>query len=220
MNLFEIFLSGIPVIYAGLFPVLNPLGSAFLFLGLTKNLNQASRRRLATRIAVNSFVLLTLVLWGGEWVLKLFGISVGVVEVGGGLVVTWLGWHMMNEPGNDDQRDSKIIRNDADAQKQAFFPLTMPITAGPGSIAVALTIGTHTNSPTGTTIDIVSKLGNTVGIFFAALTVYFCYAYAGILTKRLGTSLTNVIIKLSAFIIFCIGITIFWHGIHEMIRVK
>lgn len=215
MNIFNSFISAIPLIYGALFPVLNPLGTAFIIIALTRSLDSASRRSLAYKISMNTFVLLTLVLWIGEWFMQVFGITVGIVQVAGGLVVAYIGWHTMNQPGDTDSANSKAIKNNEDAGKQAFFPLTMPITAGPGSIAVALTIGAHENGPD-LTLSLVSKLGATTGILLSAITVYFCYAYSDVITKKLGPSMTTVIIKLSAFIIFCIGLTIFWHGMQEV----
>lgn len=215
MHYLIIFISAIPLMYGGLFPVLNPLGYAFIFFGLTSKLTSDARRALAKKIAINTFILLTGVLWFGELFLAFFGIPIGIVEVGGGLVISYLGWETMNQKTDQDNHDSIRIKNDADASSQAFFPLTMPMTAGPGAIAVSLTIGAHMSTST-IQESLVAKLGAMFSILLAAITVYFCYAYSDRLTKKLGTSITTVIIKLSAFIIFCIGLTISWHGLQEM----
>ncbi len=201
--------------YGGLFPVLNPLSYAFIFLGLTRALNSVTRRSLARKIGINTFILLTVVLWIGQWFMQIFGISVGIVQVGGGLVVAYLGWYTMNQPEDINDTNSKMIKNEEDANKQAFFPLTMPMTAGPGSIAVALTIGAQANA-SNLPLTLAAKLGATTGILFAALTVYFCYAYSSAITKKLGPSAIIVVIKLSAFIIFCIGLSIILHGFQQL----
>ncbi len=210
------FIDAIPLTYAALFPVLNPIGTAFIFLALTHRLSSASRRRLAFRIALNSFILLTIVLWVGEWVLGFFGVSIAVVQVAGGLVLVSIGWKIMSSDGGGGEGYGKEITTDADASAQAFFPLTLPLTAGPGSMAVALTVGAHENLGSVPQI-MMGKVGVMVGILLAAITVYFCYGYAHYLTKKLGTSGTQVIIKLSAFIIFCIGLTILFRGLQDVL---
>ena len=207
--------------YAAMFPVLNPIGTAFIFLALTTKLSPASRRKLAFKIAVNSFILLVIVLWIGEWVLQFFGVGIPVVQVAGGLVLGTIGWRMMASSDNVGEGYGKPIANDDEARAQAFFPLTMPLTAGPGSLAVSLTLGAHENeSASNLTSLAIDKMGIVVGILLATITVYFCYGYAHYLTKKLGTTGTNVIIKLSAFIIFCIGLTILFRGLAEVIRVS
>ena len=209
------FIIVIPLSYAALFPVLNPLGSAFIFLGMTHFLAPPLRRRLAFKIAINSFILLSVVLWVGEWVLRFFGVGIPVVQVAGGLVLCSIGWKMMSQSSATPDEHEKSIRTDAEANASAFFPLTMPLTAGPGSMAVALTIGAHENV-TAISLTMIGKLGAMVGIFLGALTIYFCYGYADQITRKLGESGSNVIVKLSAFIIFCIGLTILWHGLQEL----
>jgi multiple antibiotic resistance protein len=211
-------MGAIPMTYAALFPVLNPLGFAFVFLALTDRLSGEARKRLSRKIAINTFVLLTLVLWVGEWVLRFFGVTIPIVQIAGGLVVSSIGWILMNQSGDADASKGKAIMTEKEADEQAFFPLTMPLTAGPGCIAVALTIGAH-ESFNAINPALASKMGAMVGIFLAALTVYFSYAYADRITHKLGTAGTKVITKLSAFIIFCIGLTIFWHGLRELIPV-
>ncbi len=215
MNLLGSFISAIPMAYAALFPVLNPLGYAFVFLALTHKLSPEARRRLARKIAFNAFILLAIVFWVGEWVLQFFGVTLPIVQVAGGLVVIYIGWLMMNQPAGNEGMHGKAIENEAEANVQSFFPLTMPMTAGPGSIAVALTVGAH-DSLAGGAVSLMSKLGAMAGILLACITIYFCYAYANTLTKKLGTSGVTVIIKLSAFIIFCIGLAILWHGIQML----
>ncbi|MCX7122394.1 MAG: hypothetical protein NTV32_01730 [Gammaproteobacteria bacterium] len=126
-----------------------------------------------------------------------------------------IGWKMMSQSSETPEEHEKAIRTDAEADKRAFFPLTMPLTAGPGSMAVSLTIGAHENVASWP-LTVIGKMGAMVGLLFAVVTVYFCYAYADKITRKLGESGTNVIIKLSAFIIFCIGLTILWHGLQEL----
>ncbi len=209
------FISAIPIAFGAFFPPLNPLGSAFIFLGMTHHLSVSTRKRLARKIAFNSFLLLTVVLWIGEWVLRFFGVGIPVVQVAGGLVLGSIGWSMMSQSTETTSVHEKSIRTDEEADASAFFPLTMPLTAGPGCMAVSLTIGAHERVPS-FALTAIGKVGAMMGLLLAVVAVYVCYAYAHLITKKLGTSGSNVIIKLSAFIIFCIGLTILWHGLQEL----
>ena len=98
----------------------------------------------------------------------------------------------------------------------AFYPLTMPITAGPGCIAVTLTISAHETSAHSWMNTLFGQAGAVIGILLSAGTVYICYRYAEAITRKLGSNGTNVIIRLSAFINFCIGLQITWHGISAL----
>ena len=135
-NLINVFL----LVYAGLFPIVNPIGGAPIFLGLTRHCSEQERNALALRVTINSFFLLLGSLLAGSYVLEFFGITLPIVRVAGGLIVTATAWNLLQAGDqSDDQRsDHKPV-----TPTDAFYPLTMPITVGPGSIAVAITLGSQ-----------------------------------------------------------------------------
>src|SRR5579872_1102008 len=137
------FVQAIPFTYAALFPVLNPLGCSVIFLALTMGLPEHDIVKLARKIGINTFILLLVVLFGGSWFLRIFGITVPAVQIGGGLVVAYIGWSLLNQPTASTGYGATPPKTESEASDMAFFPLTMPITAGPGCIAVTLTIGAH-----------------------------------------------------------------------------
>ncbi len=206
------------LIYAGLFPIVNPVGSAPIFLGLTEQSTGAERHRLAARIAVNGFLLLLGSLLVGSHILEFFGITIPVVRIGGGFVVVAFGWKLLNQPGaNIDQH-----RTEGDGQISepidAFYPLTMPLTVGPGSIATAITLGSQRpQAPGGMENLALIGAGAVMGLIAIATTIYFCYRFADRIVAALGTSGTNVFIRLSAFILLCIGIQIVWSGYSALV---
>jgi len=203
----NLFVSTFLIIYAGLFPIVNPVGSAPLFLGMTQFCTEGQRNALATRIGVNSFFLLLGSLFVGSHVLEFFGISLPVVRIAGGLVVTSFGWKLLN---SDDRPDGEAAQSARTID--AFYPLTMPLTVGPGSISVAITLGSQ--RPHGADIPHLMTLGSAAiaGIIAMTLTIYFCYRFAENLVRVLGKTGTNVLVRLSAFIMLCIGIEILWNG--------
>ncbi len=128
---------------SALFPIVNPLGGSPIFLALTREYSRDSRRLLAQRIAINSFILLIASFFIGTHILAFFGISLPIVQVGGGLIVVSTGWAMLKQ--KDDDRGEGVHRtvDHDDIFSNAFYPLTLPLTVGPGSISVAITLGAN-----------------------------------------------------------------------------
>ena len=134
------FIKTLGVSFAALFPIVNPLGDAPIFFGLTRNYPQSAQKVLARKIAAYGFVLLVVSALFGSEILAFFGISLFVVQIAGGLVVAATGWNLLNQP--DDESASKPVPGTLeDALQHAFFPLTLPLTVGPGGISVAITLG-------------------------------------------------------------------------------
>jgi len=209
------------LVYAALLPIVNPLGMAPIFAALTLGYDDSVRRTVAMRVAVNGMVLLMASLFIGSYVLDFFGVSIGAVQLGGGLLVMVSGWRILNQ-------QSEVSESHLDAQpsrdailSQSFYPLTMPLTVGPGSIAVALTLGSNTHAETHLQL-VVSALVATIGIVLIGITIFLCYRYSDALQRLLGRTGTSIVIRLSAFIVVCIGIQIMFNGFNqfysEMVR--
>lgn len=197
--------------YATLFPIVNPVGSAPVFLGLTREQTPVMRASMAWGVACNCFLLLLGAVFVGSHVLEFFGISLGALRIGGGLAVAAFGWNLLNSGGQQDHRDA------AGADKtDTFYPLTMPLTVGPGSISVAIALGSQRPidlAPAHLTLLASAVVAGLLGI---AATIYLCYRFADRLVRFLGTGGSNVVMRLSAFILLCIGIQIIWSGWSEL----
>jgi multiple antibiotic resistance protein len=198
------------LVYAGLFPIVNPIGSAPIFLALTSRNSVTVRRGLARRVAVNGFILLLGSLFVGSHVLVFFGITLPVVRIAGGLAVASFAWRLLRD-GAEPAQDTGAV--DEAGPIDAFYPLTMPLTVGPGSISVAIALGAERPEHANGLLDI-ALLGGAAAVGLAAisLTVFVCYRFADRMVSLLGASGINVMIRLSAFILLCIGIEIIWHG--------
>ena len=136
------FIKTLGVSFAALFPIVNPLGCAPIFFGLTRNYPQSAQKVLAGKIAAYGFVLLVVSALFGSEILAFFGISLFVVQIAGGLVVAATGWNLLNQP-DDDSSSEQSPGTLEDALQHAFFPLTLPLTVGPGGISIAITLGAH-----------------------------------------------------------------------------
>jgi len=118
------------LVLVALFPIVDPLGGSPFFLALTKEYAPEARKALSWRIAMNSFFLLIGSYFVGTYVLAFFGISLPVVQVGGGLVVIATGWALLKQR-DDEKHDVHRTVQPQDTFRQAFHPLTMPLTVGP-----------------------------------------------------------------------------------------
>lgn len=197
------------LIFSGLFPIVDPLGGSPIFLAMTPEYSATTRRALAWRIAVNSFFLLVGSYFIGTHVLSFFGISLPVVQVGGGLVVTSSGWALLKQGSAGSQKGVKQMEPD-DPFQHAFYPLTLPLTVGPGSISVAITLGA--NAPHHHGLNLLGILVAVVGCVLLAASIYLCYGFADRLGRILGPRGMTVILQLTAFLLVCIGVQIFWNG--------
>jgi multiple antibiotic resistance protein len=207
------------LVLASTFPVVNPPGSALVFLGLTIGAAPGIRGTLARRIAINSFMVLVCSFLLGALVLKFYGISIPILRVAGGFIVAVAGWRLLNE---GSQKDREIpadgVSRTSPLLDQSFYPLTLPLTTGPGSIAVVISIALSTTTFATPRDELLFVVASLAAIAVIAVTVWLCFAYADRLQKMLGKGGTDIAVRLSAFILFCIGLQILWSGGNELLR--
>jgi multiple antibiotic resistance protein len=211
------FFNAILLVYAGLFPIVNPIGGAPVFLGLTAGCTETERNSLARHVAVNSVLLLASSLFIGSHVLVFFGITLPVVRIAGGLVLIAFGWNLL-QSGTDGETERSGNTDGPSSAMDSFYPLTLPLTVGPGSMSVAIALGSQRPSGPLDFYQLAMLAGAAIiGIIAIALTVYICYRYAEAIIAKLGKSGTNVVVRLSAFILLCIGIQILWTGYSHLV---
>ena len=207
------------LVYAALFPIVNPIGSAPVFLSLTRHYDPATRHALAARVALNGFLLLLGSLFVGSHILDFFGITLPIVRIAGGCVVSAMAWQLLRE-GSAAAEQKSMPAEDAtpDPLQQAFYPLTMPLTVGPGSIATAITLGSQRPEVVLTAGHLATLAGAAIAAMAAiALTIHLSYRFAEPIARLLGKNGVNVLIRLSAFILLCIGFQIIWSGYSSLI---
>ena len=205
------------LIFSALFPIVNPLAGASFFLSLTSGYPAADRKLLAGRVAFDSFVLLVASFLVGSHVLSFFGVSLPIVQVGGGLMVIANAWELFSRKDDEARGEVGLTVDREHILGKAFYPLTLPLTVGPGSISVAITLGANAPSPGGGRL-VMALVAALLASALVALSIYFCYGYADRLAKRLGVSATAVIERLSSFLLLCIGLQIVWNGVSALVR--
>jgi multiple antibiotic resistance protein len=203
---------------SALLPIINPVGSALIFLGLVGDVPASIYRTLARKIAINNIIFLTIIELLGSAILRFFGISLPIIQVSGGLVITTLGWTMLNQ--QDAQASAQSKKEEVDAcidatakalEQKMFYPFTFPVTSGPGTLVVVLTLSAHASHPA-LVDNVLSHLGMFLAIVLVSISVYFCYAYAPRLTRAISPSTVHGILRVMAFIVLSIGVQIAWNG--------
>jgi multiple antibiotic resistance protein len=212
------FIESTLLVLAALLPIVNPLGVAPVYLAKTVDLTPDEHAYLSRRVAINCFVLLLASLLVGAYVLDFFGLSVPIIQVAGGLVVCSLAWSLLNQPDEPLEwvHEAAKTLTRPDLRTRAFYPLTMPLAVGPGSISVAITIGANQSQSVRSLI--VNSAAHAVGILIVSIALFVVLRYADTIVRRLGPTGTAVLLRLSAFILLCIGVQITWNGASTLFR--
>jgi multiple antibiotic resistance protein len=200
---------------SALFPIVDPLAGSPIFLATTQQYPSQVRRTLAWRVAVNSLLLMVGSYFVGAHVLNFFGVSLPVVQVGGGLIVASMGWGMLLERDDELHEPSRKDVRCADAAHSAFYPLTLPLTVGPGTISVAITLGANSTRRYGFHVAII--LAALIAMIAVAVSVLLCYGLADQLARVLGKTAMTVIVRLTSFLLLCIGVQIMWNGVSALL---
>jgi multiple antibiotic resistance protein len=205
------------LVVAALFPIVNPLGSAAIFVNLVGPIAFTTQRLLAQKIGIYSFFLLICSLLWGVHVLAFFGISIYAVQIGGGLVVAATGWSLLNK---DTGQAKPAATAEDEILENAFYPFTLPITVGPGSISVAITLGAHLPAELHESSLFSPRvlIAAITGITVICVIIYMCYIYARKAEHLLGRSGTSMVMRLSSFILLCIGVQIISTGIKAYLQ--
>jgi multiple antibiotic resistance protein len=205
------FLLGFPT----LFSIINPIGSSLVFYNVTIQRTHAERSELARHIAFYGFAILLGSLWLGGYILNFFGVSLGALRVGGGLVVAVQAWSLLMAPQAHEISKAGDAAPAAGRREDiAFFPLTMPLTTGPGSISVAIALASERPEAAG----VMPFFGGmTLAAVANAAVIWLCYAWADRVLKLLGEGGARVVSRLAAFLLLCIGVQIVSTGAESLL---
>ncbi len=207
------------IVLAAMLPILNPAATAPIFLSMTEGASSKTRALLARRIARNMFWLIAGSMLIGSYVLDFFGISLSIVRIGGGLILISTAWGLLSAtPATPDSRDAELAESftTEHAHRQAFYPLTFPISCGPASIAAAITIGAALHD-TRVVMSLANMGGAVLAVAAIGVLLYFAFRYGERLLRLLGDAGAVVFLRLSAFILLCLGVQILWDGISTLV---
>jgi len=201
---------------SALFSIVNPLGSAFIVSTVTAGRAHAERVQLASKIAFYSATVMLVALWGGAYVLSFFGISLSALRSAGGVVVAINAWSLLQAPETTEARKQRQASEAEGIDAVAFFPLTIPFTTGPGTIAVAVTLGS--NRPYAGEAALSFVLGASAAALTVAGIVWLTYAFADRMEAMLGRSKAQVVSRLAAFLLLCVGTQIALSGVSDFVH--
>lgn len=202
-----------------LFPVVNPIGTAFVVMPYLSPLDKAGKKQAVGKITLYAFCICTVTLIAGEWVLKLFGLSIPVVQLAGGIMICKMGWGFLTSD-KDDSADSSSDGDVAEPRHRnidnlLFYPLTFPLTTGAGTISVLLTLSAH-----GADADLRQLALNMAAILLAIVVmcvlVYVFFLNTQRIERYLGSQGEKIFNRLIAFFIFCIGLQIATAGLKAL----
>jgi len=211
------FLKELILIPLTLLPIINPLSSAPVLIASAGRDPQIVKR-LGRQVSLNSFYVIVAAMLVGTNVLAIFGISLPILRVGGGLLVCATAWRMLGRAESDDVKE-KAVRAagelpEAEVVRRSFFPLTFPLTTGPGTIAVAIALGAQFPR---SVVPYLLAAGMAVGgVAATAFVLYVFFSNAGAVIRRLGEMGALVMMRLMAFILLCVGLQIIWTGWAEL----
>jgi len=206
--------------FSALLPVVNPLGSALVFLGLVGEAPAAVYRDLARQVAIRTILFFLVIELVGTALLTFFGISLPVVQVAGGLVLASMGWNLLNQQAASPRTDSATVTGASygSVEEKVFYPLTFPVTVDPACIVVMLTLSAHA-SVKNLSDNVVSHAAILSAVLVLSLIVYISYAYAPKITERISPQTAHGILRIIAFVLLCIGVQISWNGVQALIRI-
>ncbi len=202
--------------FSALISIVNPFGGALIYNQVTAGSSHRERARLARKIGGYSAIVMLTALWAGASVISFFGISLAALRIAGGLVVAIRGWEMLSLPQQNEDRKQEQAAPASSSDDVAFFPLTIPFTTGPGTIAVAIALSS--SRPAGAPDLAPFFIGTSAAALAVALLVALCYSFADRVVDLLGPARSRILARLAAFLLLCIGTQIFLNGVADAVN--
>lgn len=214
-----LFLHLIFVGFVALFPPVNPIGTALVVDPLLRDLDQKARKAASRRIALYCFTICFIATLIGSWLFKLFGISLPVVQLAGGIMICKMGWELLSsdDGAKDAESEKAPVRRSGDVEGILFYPLAFPMTTGAGTISVLLTLSAHSHE-LGLSSYFLNLSALISALVMMCIVIYWSYAFTPTLLKRLGQRGEQIVNRLSAFLVFCVGLQIAVEGITRLIQ--
>jgi len=214
---FATYIQNVLIGFIALFPVINPIGNAFALNPYFSGVSRRERKAMALRIALYCFYICVISLFTGSWILKLFGLSVPVIRLAGGLLICKIGWDFLFNDGGDVHKLSAAGSKEAILSQKLFYPISFPMTAGAGTISVLFMLGSQSSM-----VSIWEYFRDSSAIVFSIIgvcfTVFFSYSNANTLIHRLSKNNEMIINRIMAFLIFSVGLQIGYTAILSLVR--
>lgn len=197
-------------VFMGFFAIMNPIGNTPVFLSMTNGFDDAAKRTIALKTALVSFVVVALFILLGNVIFKVFDITLPAFRIAGGLLIVQAGFELLATGGAKSHAPSEgIDRSDKTVTEIAISPLSIPLIAGPGTIATAINFTGLYPSWTGT-LGILAILAVVCSLLYAL------FLSSDKLVRFLGRDVMNVTSRLMGLIIAVMGVQMVISGVHEV----
>ena len=199
-------------VFMGFFAIMNPIANTPVFLSLTSEDDSQTRKAVAAKGLLQAFVIIAIFSAGGQLIFELFGITLPAFRITGGILVFQIGLHMLqgkqskvHQPGEDAAQKSRAAQLSV-----AVSPLAVPILAGPGTIATAMSFVGDRG---------FMHLAITIGAFGLTCLVSYAFFVSGDkLIKYIGENAINVVTRMMGLILAVIGMQMLIQGIHGAVQ--
>ncbi len=204
--------------FASLFPVADPLGAIPLFIILSANASPELRQEFATKTGLYTILVLVIFLFIGGSILNFFGISIAVVKIAGGAVIFEAGWQALKEGSQLTPENKNVAISEVKEHENiAFIPMTIPLIAGPGSIAVTLGLAAQAGQ------DFSLETGLNYGAAMIAIAMiglvsYLCLRLSSWLLEVFGETGIMAISRLLGLFILAVGVQLILNGFTDWIH--
>lgn len=195
-------------VFMAFFAIMNPIAGVPVFPSLTSGDDEQTTRSVAFRSLLIAFSVVVLFSTAGKVIFGMFGLTLPAFRITGGIIVFFIGLHMLQgkqssvqQPSAEDRRNSR----DA-ALSVAISPLGMPLLAGPGTIATAMNFSVGGG---------IAAMAVTISVFAVLCVItYLFFVFGGKLVGYLGTSALGVITRMMGLILAAIGTQMVIEGLH------
>ena len=199
------------MVFAALFVITNPIGNLGVFISITEGDSETFRKQQAKKAAIYSFGLLFVFFIGGRYILEFFGITISGIQIAGGLIIARFGFSLLS--GTKHHASSGTEAKEAkDKEDVSFCPLAMPMVAGPGGLAVVLSVSNKTD------LQLMDYVAVSAAIAACCFIGWICFREAKWAAKLLGETGMTAITKIMGFILICIAIQMLITGIGTILR--
>lgn len=195
--------------FMSFFAIMNPISNLPAYMALVADDSQKISRKIAFRSLLIAFVIVTVFIFSGDFIFKVFGITIVSFRIAGGILVAVIGYHMINGNHSPSYKGMEQQAVNSDPMSVAISPLAMPLFAGPGTITTALSLGNG---------GLRNQLITVVAFALLCVITYLLLRSAKQIAGFLGKNLMKIITKMMGLLLFSIGIQMIIVSVQTLIK--
>ena len=195
--------------FMAFFAIMNPISNLPAYMALVADDSQKISRKIAFRSLLIAFVIITVFIFSGDFIFKVFGITIVSFRIAGGILVAVIGYHMINGNHSPSYKGMEQQAVNSDPMSIAISPLAMPLFAGPGTITTALSLANG---------GLRNQLITVVAFALLCVITYLLLRSAKQIAGFLGENLMKIITKMMGLLLFSIGIQMIIVSVQTLIK--